>query len=322
MSLEIIDLPAGEKITEPGFYRLPLTRHHTQPCEGVSVTSGELRRMHLFGPSKVWTFHDLNPHRFEDDETDALRTGTAMAAYIEGGMEEVNRQFIVLPDDRPRRPTKDQLTALKEDRASATAKRSIAFWGAIDNDPRPILTETELELICAMGAALVKDSAAQAVLGGEPEISMAWQDATTGIWCLARPDNLHFDGTMSDYKKVNTQGRPFTQFMCDARVERYGYDMQLAFGCTGFEQLTGEWPGEAGLIFQEDAPPYDVILLPVLEEDLRIGQFRNRQALDQFKECLDAGSWPGPGENIRPYARSEKSRERALEEMGKAGVAP
>ena len=45
MTFEIRTLADGELIAEPGFYNISLDRHHAQPCNGPSVTSGILRKM-------------------------------------------------------------------------------------------------------------------------------------------------------------------------------------------------------------------------------------------------------------------------------------
>ncbi|GGE30258.1 hypothetical protein GCM10011360_17870 [Primorskyibacter flagellatus] len=322
MSHEIRTLADDEQITEPGFYRISLDRHHSQPCDGPSVTSGVLRTMEKKGPSKVWAYHQLNPNRFEEKRSDALRMGTAMAAYIEGGLAGLEAEFQILPENAPSRPTAAQINALKEGRETETARRSITFWSNVRKDGREIVSQGEFDLLAAMGAALAADPAAAAVLGGEPEITMAAFDERTGLWMLARPDNMNFDGTLSDYKKVNTQGRPFNQTLCSHRTEDHEYTMQMAFAADVFERLTGIWSDQCGLVFQEDEPPHDVILLPIPEEDLRIGQFLNRQAMTRFRECLDANHWPGPGEVITPFHRNPERREALLERMQTAGAAP
>lgn len=322
MSYEVRTLADGEKITEDGFYAITLDQHHNQPCDGVSVTSGVLRKMHLHGPSKVWATHVLNPNRFEPKRTDALRLGSAMAAFVEGGLEALEKDYQTVPDDAPKKPTAAQLVALKEGRETKTARSSIAFWSEVERDGREEIKEHELELMAAMGLALAADPAASAVLGGLPEITMAAFDERTQLWLLSRPDNMKFDGTMSDYKKVNTGGRPFNQFFCDRRVDDHGYDAQMGFACDVYERISGVWSDQAGLVFQEDEPPHDVILMPIPEEDLRIGQFHNNQALTRFRECLDANHWPGPGDVIRPYHRDDKARERILENMNTAGTSP
>ena len=72
---QILTLKDDEKIAEPGFYAISLDRHHNQPCDGPSVTSGVLRAMELQTPADVWAFSRLNPDRFEKEQTTALPIG-------------------------------------------------------------------------------------------------------------------------------------------------------------------------------------------------------------------------------------------------------
>lgn len=320
--IELTLLGEDELISKPGFYAISLDRHHSQPCIGPSVTSGILRKMELWTPADVWAFSKLNPDRYESEDTDALRLGRAMAAYVEGGMDAVGQHFVALPEDKPRRPVPAQIKAYEEGRATDAGKLSVEFWAKVDQDPRHILTDSELKMIDNMGKALVRDPAAVAALDGIPEITMAWQDEETGLWLLARPDTVNFDGTITDYKKVNTQGRPFNHRVVDSRITDHGYDMQLAFGAEVFERLTGDWPEMAAIVAQWDKPPHHVILREILEEDLRIGQFRNRRAIRRFAECLASGDWPGPGVDISFYKRPEWQREMLLQQMNTEGTSP
>lgn len=322
MTAQIRTLAPGEKISEPGFYNIPLAVHHGQPCVGPSVTSGVLRKMELRTPADVWAFSLLNPERWESKDTPALRLGRAMAAYVEGGMDAVKEHFQILPADKPRRPTPQQIKAYDEGLATDAGRVSVEFWRKVENDTRDPVTDAEIEMIANMGRVLSADPAASAVMGGMPEITMAWEDPRTGLWCLARPDTVNFDGTVTDYKKINTAGRPFNHRMIDARITDHGYDMQLAFAAEGFEALTRNWPNSAGIIAQWDEPPHHVILRDISEEDLRLGQFRNRRALLRFAECLESGHWPGPGEDIAAYQRPDWQRQMLIEQMQTEGVAP
>lgn len=319
---EIRTLAADEKITEPGFYNISLDRHHGQPCDGPSVTSGILRKMELSTPADVWAFHQLNPNRWVKPQTAALRLGRAMAAYVEGGMDEVAKHFMVLPEDKPRQPTAQQILAYEEGRATDAGKRSVEFWAVVDKDPRDPLSESEQKMIEDMGRVLALDPGASAIMGGVPEITMAVRDEITGLWVLSRPDTVSFDGSLSDYKKMNTMGRPFTHRLVDSRITEHGYDMQMALAAEAFHALTLEWPSSVGIVAQWDAAPHHVILREIAEEDLRMGQFRNRRALNRFHECLTSGHWPGPGDHVGAYLRPEWQRTQLLEEMQTEGTAP
>lgn len=318
--MQIRVLGLEEKIREPGFYQLPIERHHSQPCDGPSVTSTVLRKLTMGSPADYWAFSALNPDRFERVETRALVTGQAMAAYIEAGEDGLAERFWILPEDKPNRPTAAQIKAIEEGRGTEAGFKSLDFWNRVAKDPRQVLTRDEWELISAMGRVVRTDPAAQATLGGLPEITMAWFDEPSQLWCLSRPDQMSFDGMISDYKKVNTQGRPFTAQACDQKITAYGYDQQMGFAAEGFERLTGESPSAVGLVFQQDEPPYSVILRAVSEEDLQLATFQNAEARALFRQCLDSGHWPGPGEVIGTYRRPDWLREKILETMAKKGV--
>ena len=318
----IHELADDELIGQPGFYRMSLERHHSQPCQGISVTSSVLRRLELASPADVWAYSKLNPNAYQPKDRSALIMGQAMASFIEGGLQEMARKFYQLPADKPNRPTSAQLAAIDAGKGTEAGIRSAVFWARVEADHRQVLTADEWDLIAAMGEVVRIDPAAQVALGGEPEITMAWFDAATRLWCLSRPDQTAFSGMLSDYKKINTQGRPFTGALCDTKITGYLYDAQMAFAAEGFEILTGGWPEQVGLVFQQDEPPYSVILRAIDEEDLRLAMFRNARARRKFRACLDANHWPGPGEHVGAYQRPEWQRERLLKEMQMEGLAP
>jgi hypothetical protein len=319
---QIKTLAEGQKISEPGFYNIPLSVHHSQCCDGIAITSSVLRKMELESPHSVWAFHELNENRWErETESDALRLGRAMAAYVEGGPEEVEAHFFVVPKDRPRKPTEAQLKAYTRGEATDAGMKSVEFWAKITADPRDAITEEQWELICNMGRALKDDPAAAAALGGNPEITMAWYDDRNDLWCLARPDQTSFSGMLSDYKKVSTQGRPLTEGLIDNKITSYRYDMQMAFASEAFQKLTGEWSDQVGLVFQSDKRPHHTILRAIEDEDLGIGMHCNIQQRRIFRECLDSGHWPRPGEHIGSYRRPAWQTEKYKEQMTLTGVA-
>ena len=319
---EIRTLADGELISSPGFYNIPLSVHHSQCCDGVSVTSGILRKMELATPADVFAFHDLNPDRWEKKETDALRMGVAMALFVEGGAEAVLGGFMIHPEDKPRRPTPAQIKAFDEGRATEAGSASVEYWRAVDADPHNYLDQSEFDTICIMGRVLSLDPAASAVMGGVPELTMAYQDERTGLWLLARPDTVSFDGSLSDYKKISARGKPFNYHIVDRHITDYGIDMQLGFAAEVFECLTQEWPTSAGVVAQCGEAPHHVILREISEEDLRIGQFRNRRAIARFAECLASGNWPGPGDDVGAYQRPTWQRDMLMNEMNTENQAP
>ena len=317
---EIRTLADGEKISEPGIYRISLDVHHDQPCVGPSVTSGVLRTMELDTPADVWAFHKLNPDRWEKPQTTALRLGRAMAAYVEGNIEELEKHFATLPADKPRRPTPAQIKAYEEGRATEAGTESVEFWAAVDADARDYVTDIEWTMLKDMGRVLASDPMAAAAMGGIPEVTIAWLDDRTGLWCLSRPDTINFDGTVTDFKKMSSQGGSFNHRLVDRRITDHGYDMQLAFAAEGMEQVGLEWPGLAVIIAQSDKPPHSVIPRVIEEHDLRKAQWRNHRSIFRFRECLESGDWPGPGDDIQAYQRPDWQLEMLISQMNTEGT--
>lgn len=322
MKHEIRTLKDGEKITEPGFYNIPLELHHNQPCDGPSVTSGVLRKMELATPADVWAFSKLNPDHYETEQTAAMRQGVAMALYCEGGKEAVLEGFKLHDSPKPRKPTVKQIEAYDEGNPTDAGKASVEYWRAVEASPSAYLEKGEYDLICEMGAVLDADPIAKDLMSGVPECTMAYQDEVTGIWLLARPDTVNFDGSSTDFKKMNTQGRPFSHRTVDSRITEHGYDMQMAFAADVFEKLTGMWPETVGIIAQWDKPPYHIIVRGINEEDLRMAQWRNRRAINNFAQCLKTGDWWGPGHDTADYQRPDWQREYLMQEMNMTGEAP
>ena len=312
---QIHELGAGEVISEEGFYSLPLVRHHGQPCAGASVTSSVLRTMELASPADVWAFHQLNPDRYERAASPALRRGAAMAAFIEAGPEGLERVVRVLPKDKPRRPTEAQLRNYALGRASDAARASVEYWRDVDADPRDPISEEVFDQLYEAGKVLARDPAARVALGGVPEISAAFWCEESRLWVLSRPDVMSFDGSVIDYKQWAPQGSFFDARFVDRRITGGFYHMQLALAAEAYERLTGDWPHTVGFVVQMPTPPYHVVLRAVDEDDLRLGMLQNRRARLRFRECLDSGHWPGPGEHVGAYQMPGWLHERLNEEF-------
>lgn len=308
--MEIRTLLPDEKITEEGLYRMPLARHHAQPCEGISVTSSVLRTIELGSPAAAWDFHMLNPDAYERPERDALKLGTAMHSWVEGGEEAVKRDFIILAPGTPKKPSDRQLNAAAPSKETVEA---IRVWQQIWKRQAlrgcPIITQAEFDQIKIMGKALEHDPTALAVLGGEPEITIATFDDETQLWMLSRLDNLTFDGLQSDFKRISTRGRFLTERVCKARIREHRYDMQMAFGAECFWRVTGQWPTDSAIVFQMDVPPFHSHTVAIGRDEIIAGVALNHRAMRIFRECYDSGNWPGPGAVISTFQYSTAERE-------------
>lgn len=317
---EIIKLGRDDVITEPGFYEMPLEQHHNQPCDGPSVTSGVLRTYWKHGPHKCWSNWSYNPNRKTPNIGTAARMGTAMASMIEGGLQELSQRFVLRDENTPRQPTAAQRAKYEAGEGTEAGIRSCEFWDEAERLGKSELNATELQLIADMSEVLANDPGAKLALEGAPEVTMAWRDEITGLWLLARPDTVNFTGSVTDYKKMNTNGFPFDARLVNQRIEKHGYHMQIAFGAEGMEALTEVKPNFCGLICQEDEPGFDIILHEIDDEALGYGRMQNRYAIDGIARHLEEGSFPSPNEKSGTYMMSDYYRERTEEKLRAAGM--
>lgn len=120
------------------------------------------------------------------------------------------------------------------------------------------------------------------------EQSLYWKDEQTGVACRARPDLAVNDWSLIvDYKTtVSADPREFAK-----SIAKYGYHQQQAWYCEAVETLTGIRP-EFVFVCQEKTPPYEVSLIQLDADAVRIGGRLNEDARSIFAACMDSGVWP------------------------------
>lgn len=120
------------------------------------------------------------------------------------------------------------------------------------------------------------------------EQSLYWKDEQTGVACRARPDLAVNDWSLIvDYKTtVSADPREFAK-----SIAKYGYHQQQAWYCEAVETLTGIRP-EFVFVCQEKTPPYEVSLIQLDADAVRIGGRLNEDARSIYAACMDSGVWP------------------------------
>lgn len=120
------------------------------------------------------------------------------------------------------------------------------------------------------------------------EQSLYWTDEQTGVACRARPDLAVNDWSLIvDYKTtVSADPREFAK-----SIAKYGYHQQQAWYCEAVETLTGIRP-EFVFVCQEKTPPYELSLIQLDAEAVRIGGRLNEDARTIYAACMDSGVWP------------------------------
>lgn len=120
------------------------------------------------------------------------------------------------------------------------------------------------------------------------EQSLYWTDEQTGVACRARPDLAVNDWSLIvDYKTtLSADPREFAK-----SIAKYGYHQQQAWYCEAVEILTGIRP-EFVFVCQEKTPPYEVSLIQLDADAVRIGGRLNEDARSIYAACMDSGVWP------------------------------
>lgn len=161
----------------------------------------------------------------------------------------------------------------------------------------PILAH-EHQQVTAMASALRAHPIAGRLFqpgAGHAEVTLVWDDSTTGATCRARLDWLPTVApgrrlVVADYKTAaNVDPESLRRSMA-----QFGYHRQAAWYLDGCRQL-GLGDERAGWVFvcQEKQPPY---LVTVYEPDpiaMRVAAELNVQARHTWRWCTDTGRWPG-----------------------------
>lgn len=293
--IEIHDLPDGATIKEPGAYRTPIDHYHTQAiCPGPSVSSSDLRAVDLTTPARWWAFSNLNSNRFERDPNDAFDFGKAAHALLLGD-EDFEAGYAVRPEEFTSYRTKDAKVWLEATRAFGKTP----------------VTPEDMVHINGMAEALHAHGLPNVVFGGEPEVSLIWRD-DTGLWVKARPDALPGTGDLGDLKTCAEA----TVRATNRAIVNHGYDMQMALCVEGMKRVLGVEPPMTALIFVEKKPPYTVLARTLDKNAIYLAAARNRRALNTIAACIEAGHFPGEGEDgLAAFDTPEWMEKRLLEEQ-------
>ena len=305
--MEIRTLKDGEKIAEPGAYRISMARYHSQDvCDGPSVSSTGIRLAALQSPHAFWKTFDGNPNRYpEKPPSPSLILGRAAHAMILGD-EVFDDHFIFVPADHPKRPTAPQVAAFERNGEwSEKAAEGAAWWEAFDAkaQSRLMLTEAQVQTILYMAENLRANPLAMEVLTSDlTEISMIWQDEITGLWVKSRPDCIPSNGY--DFGDLKTFSPKSSDLILSAQrsITDYGYPLQMALAVEGAEHVFGTTAKRCALVFVQTSEPYEVIPIEIDEDSLYWARCLIRQGLDRISHGLKTGDWPGVADRIVTYS--------------------
>lgn len=193
---------------------------------------------------------------------------------------ELDNRYIVSP--RFNRAMNDDTAILK---GYDGGKQAAAAWLASVSGREVIEADTMAAAIAMRDAIMADPVARPYITTGYAEYRIEWTDENTGIECRGRVD--HVNGCLADLKTTRSL------LSCERDAVRFGYHAQLAWYNDGLAAAGIAAPNPPVLIFVENVPPYDVLVLTFASDDLAIGRRVYRAALDRLAECRILDQWPG-----------------------------
>lgn len=153
---------------------------------------------------------------------------------------------------------------------------------------RILLEGDDYDAIMQMRAVIHANSYYSSLLSGAySEVSILGQ-------LLGEPSKVRFDcltrgGDIIDYKTA-VSAKPDEFFRHAARL---GYFMKMAMQHDMFVAAYGHAPRSVNLLVQEKKAPFIPALIRLTEEQLHIGRIQLNGAMEIYKACKKANSWPG-----------------------------
>lgn len=234
-------------------------------------------------PLHYWSKY-IDPNREPRVPTPAMILGTAIhTAVLEPDSFAATYRVAPAVDKR----TKD---------GKATWEAFVADCEA--NSLTPI-TLADLEVCNSISDVVRKHHTAIELLGeGVPEVSMFWEDPTTGVLCKCRPDWISNGSILVDLK--STVDASSEGFMKSAF--NYRYWVQAAWYMDGVALATGSRPEAFVFVAFEKEPPYACGFYYATEDMIEAGRAEYRKLVDTYASCLKYQNWHGYSPELQPLA--------------------
>lgn len=221
-------------------------------------------------------------HPEDNKETDSKRLGTAEHCLL---LEPERFERSIIP--APINP--------KTEKAYGGDTQAWAKYAA-EHPGKIIVSDEELGRLRGMAASVMGHPLAASILSaaGDNEITMIWEDETTGLICKGRVDARRPElGLRVDIKTCEDGSE---SGMARAMVD-YGYETAAAFYARGAAAL-GYGNETHVLVCIESAGPFSVGIYRVADETFKIGAQRVSEWMGTLKRCMDTGHWPAYSDKI------------------------
>ena len=255
-------------VMEPGVYPMTHAEYLADPVPGGSLSSSGARM--LLPPSCPALYRYRQDH---PEHKDVFDFGTAAHGEVLGTGPEI--AIIDAPDWR----TKAAKEAQAEARAAGRCPLLIADWARVAEMAQALRTHP------LAGPLLCREDV-------QPEQTLIWPDDEFGIWRRARLDAHRSGGgrlLVTDYKTARSADP--AQFA--RSVANYGYHQQADWYLDAVFAVLGERDAAFLFVVQEKEPPYLVTVCELDFAAVQAGHALNRRAMEVYRDCTEAGRWPG-----------------------------
>lgn len=235
--------------------------------------------------------------KIEDpDDTKALIIGRAAHTMTLEGDDAFHSEFVILPEEAPKRPTEKQIYAKKP---SPETLYAVEWWNLfnIKAQGKGILTLAEYEMLSGMRDSVRSHPFAKLLLAeGVSETTVIFDVDVDGqkVRCKIRPDRTPAVQMKVLIDLKTTEDAGYDAFVRSCK--KFGYFQQAAFYIDGYNAVRGDQPEMDSFAFiaVEKKPPYrcEVYTLSGDSTFLLEGRQQYQEALRIEIQCRMSGVWP------------------------------
>lgn len=166
-------------------------------------------------------------------------------------------------------------------------KEGKANYERLVTEGKTIITATDYATITAMASAIGDHPAASKLVrgDGQTEVSMFWEDESTGLQCKCRPDIWIAQGRGSVIVDLKTTEDASPEGFARS-IQSYGYGIQAA------HYLAGSGADAFIFVAVEKKEPYAVAVYQLDALSLEISEMKRRDMLQLWASCRESDSFP------------------------------
>ena len=247
----------------------------------IPAVNFSLLKLYLKSPAHFkWAWD--NPQE-DADATKAMIIGKAIHTLILEP-KEFTKRFVTLDESQRPEPTKNYQNTANREWKSFMLNYYV-------NQGMHCLALEDYQMICSMGAQVVNNKSAKALLAEcEFEEMIEWTDSDTGVKCKARLDFSNKKKRIVGDLKSMEDASPYA---LPGFMAKWGTHVQLAFYSDGLSVIHGEPYNTQFLIATEKQAPYCCQSYYLDENAVEQGRLIYKGLLKMHKMCVEKNEWPG-----------------------------